>query len=593
MSYDANGNILEYKRNGVAAKPGMDNLIYKYPQVLDLATNKAKLVSNRLRYVYDAVGANEYNITPAGHGTEDIDSQTPEMDANVVRAEVKTFQPATDNYDYDRIGNLIRDRQSKLDHIYWTVYGKIDRIVKAPALNTEIAYDYDAAGNRIGKKVTVNGVSTYTFYVRDAQGNTLGIYTKTGNGPVQWGEQMLYGSSRLGTIHLNVPVPATPMVPVGTATLHDGFEYVRKTYELSNHLGNVLATVSDQKRGVDPGADGTSDYYIADVATANDYYPFGMQMPGRKLYTESEYRYGFGGHEKTDEVKGEGNSYTAQFWEYDPRIVTRWNQDPVVKHGQSAYSILARNPIWFIDPNGADSTLYNSSTGGLIARGVTPALDKTAIWTVDPSAKGFDKNNPWKTAQKLTYTVGGDTKEKGIRGTLLRGNHPLAGKGWKAGDQVYEEDLLDMNVEFNTVVQQWKPFFAQKGKRWDEQIKMMEKCWYCDADQVLKMNAGKKAAFVWMVGPNMPFDLKSQTRKNLQQIQSFAAVIIGQYSFYRGRLMNYDDYGNAAFGAWGKAYGYGLPELTSGADIDQIFHTGKSDPGRDQFFIKYGFVLFK
>ncbi|GAA4321018.1 hypothetical protein GCM10023184_06500 [Flaviaesturariibacter amylovorans] len=97
--------------------------------------------------------------------------------------------------------------------------------------------------------MTVNGVSTYMFYVRDAQGNTLGIYTKTGNGPVQWGEQMLYGSSRLGTIHLNVPVPAAPRVPVGTATLHDGFAYVRKIYEHSNHLGNVLATISVPKKG--------------------------------------------------------------------------------------------------------------------------------------------------------------------------------------------------------------------------------------------------------------------------------------------------------------------------------------------------------
>ncbi|GAA4321071.1 RHS repeat-associated core domain-containing protein [Flaviaesturariibacter amylovorans] len=351
---------MEYKRNGVAAKPGIDNLIYKYPQVLDLATNKAKLVSNRLRYVYDAVGANDYNITPVGHSTEDIDSQTPETDANVVRAEVKTAQPATDNYDYDRIGNLIRDRQSKLDHIYWTVYGKIDRIVKAPALNTEIAYDYDAAGNRIGKKVTVNGLSTYTFYVRDAQGNTLGIYTKTGNQPVQWGEQMLYGSSRLGTIHLNVPVPAAPMVPVGTATLHDGFEYVRKTYELSNHLGNVLATVSDQKRGVDPGADGTSDYYIADVATANDYYPFGMQMPGRKFAVESGYRYGF--NAKEDDVETGLQDYGMRI--YNPALGKFLSLDPLSKKFPwwTPYAFAGNMPIAAIDLDGLEPFVTNTST---------------------------------------------------------------------------------------------------------------------------------------------------------------------------------------------------------------------------------------
>ena len=54
-----------------------------------------------------------------------------------------------------------------------------------------------------------------------------------------------------------------------------------KFFELSNHLGNVLVTISDKKNGVDQDNDGHYDYYKADVVTANDYYPFGMQMPGR------------------------------------------------------------------------------------------------------------------------------------------------------------------------------------------------------------------------------------------------------------------------------------------------------------------------
>jgi hypothetical protein len=29
------------------------------------------------------------------------------------------------------------------------------------------------------------------------------------------------------------------------------------------------------------------------------------------------YTYGFNGQERTDELKGAGNHYTAQFWEYD------------------------------------------------------------------------------------------------------------------------------------------------------------------------------------------------------------------------------------------------------------------------------------
>ncbi len=42
-------------------------------------------------------------------------------------------------------------------------------------------------------------------------------------------------------------------------------------YELSNHLGNVLVTVSDRKAQVQDGTSGTTAYYTADVVTATDY----------------------------------------------------------------------------------------------------------------------------------------------------------------------------------------------------------------------------------------------------------------------------------------------------------------------------------
>ena len=315
-------------------------------------------------------------------------------------------------------------------------------------------------------------------------------------------------------------------------------------------------------------------------------------ISGHEALFASPHRFGFNGQERTDEIAGTGNHNTAQFWEMDPRLGRRWERDPVVKHHESPYAILGNNPIWFVDTNGADSSLYNSNTGAFIAKGVTPEDDKTAIWTVDPTAKGYDKNNPWSTAKQLTYTVGKEQKTE-IGKANLRDNHPLARKGWKYGAQVYEEDLLNMTTEFNGIVNKWMSFFAQKGKEWDKEICSMADCWYCGWDAYNNMVDGKKWAFIGMVGPNMQFDLKSRTRRNQQQIPSFAAVIIGQYSFYNGRLMGYDDYGNTAFGAWGKAYGYDIGTLTNGADLDQIFHTGNSDPGRDQYFIKFGFYRFK
>jgi hypothetical protein len=58
--------------------------------------------------------------------------------------------------------------------------------------------------------------------------------------------------------------------------------------------------------------------------------------------------------EADDEVKGEGNSYTAEFWQYDSRLGRRWNTDPVVKYFESSYACFGGNPIMNVDPKGDD-----------------------------------------------------------------------------------------------------------------------------------------------------------------------------------------------------------------------------------------------
>ncbi len=82
-----------------------------------------------------------------------------------------------------------------------------------------------------------------------------------------------------------------------------------------------------------------------------------MMMPGRKYEPVNVYRYGFNGMEKDNEMKGDGNSYTTEFREYDPRI-SRWlSVDPLTKLNsyQSTYVAYDNNPIFYIDPAGADS----------------------------------------------------------------------------------------------------------------------------------------------------------------------------------------------------------------------------------------------
>ncbi len=49
--------------------------------------------------------------------------------------------------------------------------------------------------------------------------------------------------------------------------------------------------------------------------------------------------------EQTPEIAGVGNHYTAQFWEYDPRIARRWNLDPKPQISISDYAVNSLNPI--------------------------------------------------------------------------------------------------------------------------------------------------------------------------------------------------------------------------------------------------------
>ncbi|MBK8682071.1 MAG: hypothetical protein IPN31_09250 [Bacteroidetes bacterium] len=82
------------------------------------------------------------------------------------------------------------------------------------------------------------------------------------------------------------------------------------------------------------------------ISAKSPHYPFGMLTPGRNWSAGSEYRFGFGGQEQVDEVYGNGNSYTAEFWQYDPRLGRRWNVDPIFKSYESPYATLGNNPIF-------------------------------------------------------------------------------------------------------------------------------------------------------------------------------------------------------------------------------------------------------
>ena len=116
--------------------------------------------------------------------------------------------------------------------------------------------------------------------------------------------------------------------------------------ELTNHLGNVMAVISDEASTADEPT----------IVSLSDYYPYGMTEPGRSWNAGAEgYRYGFNTQENVPEL-GEGHT-TALYWEYDGRLGRRWNLDPITKEYESNYSVFGNSPIYAIDVNGAEYPL--------------------------------------------------------------------------------------------------------------------------------------------------------------------------------------------------------------------------------------------
>lgn len=102
----------------------------------------------------------------------------------------------------------------------------------------------------------------------------------------------------------------------------------------------------------------TIDYWLAEVRQATDYSPFGVQLQTRNLFLSvlgnEGYRFGFNGMEADPEVKGQGNSYTTEFRQYDPRLGRWLTLDPLAPFAPSwtPYRYGFDNPLVFTDMNG-------------------------------------------------------------------------------------------------------------------------------------------------------------------------------------------------------------------------------------------------
>jgi RHS repeat-associated protein len=374
FTFDHNGNIITQKRNGSAAQSGvaLDDLKYYYYNaaggIYDPSTGSTPSnATNKLAYVTDAI---------ASGYTDDIDNQ------------------AVNNYTYDQIGQLKSDAQEQIATIDWTVYNKIRSVTRSTgSTKPDLEFKYDAMGQRMVKvaKPRAGGSPntqefwTYTYYVRDAQGNVLGVYERslpkagaTYTDQIKLKEQNMYGSSRLGTknpdllltsksytftsyngLLLNGTAGAQTTTTVSlTSVVH---KINQKVFEMSNHLGNVLVTVSDAR--VPVNGTGSVGSYGAIVRAGMEYSAFGVVR--RTIANNGNYRYGFNGKEMERELhNNSGDAYDFGARIYDGRLGKWLSCDRFEEKYPdiSPYIFSANCPIAVIDIGG-DSIYIVTANG--------------------------------------------------------------------------------------------------------------------------------------------------------------------------------------------------------------------------------------
>jgi RHS repeat-associated protein len=358
MTYDYGGNIKTLKRKGDATTLNMDDLSYVYGN-----TGKP----NRLTQITEAA--------PVTTMTEDLETE------------------GANNYKYDNIGNLNRDLSEGDKTITWNVYNKITNVaITTPARS--LAYGYDASGNRVRKESTTGGVTTKQWYVRDAQGNTLSVYKQVGTGTLKQDVDYLYGATRVAELIVN-----------RDSAVAWNRHYYRikgnRHYELTNHLGNVLAVVTDRKMAKDTTADApyTPQFYLPDIYSVQNYYAFGQNMPkwstAAGVGDPTKYRFGFNGKEDDDEWSKQDYGFRI----YDGRIGRFLSVDPLLREYPelTLYQFASNIPICGIDLDGLE--FYFSVEGAYLGQG--PNIKDKSMYL---AKEYFGIKNP-KTGKALISAV--------------------------------------------------------------------------------------------------------------------------------------------------------------------------------------------
>ncbi len=201
-----------------------------------------------------------------------------------------------------------------------------------------------------------------------------------------------------------------------------------------------------------------------EIASENDYYPFGMVMPGRN-YNGGNYRFGFNSQEKVDEISGAGNHNTALFWEYDTRLGRRWNQDPKPNPAISNYVVFTNNPILYNDLNGDSiklGNLYDKDSKGTYKNAEKIAAFEAFASTkegnkyiIDRAQKGFVLEGAFMKSLKINTKAEGRQSKNGID---IEFNIDNIGDEARTDDKIGIDGRLKLNFTIDIIYDKTKSF---------------------------------------------------------------------------------------------------------------------------------------
>ncbi len=267
----------------------------------------------------------------------------------------------TSKYTYDHNGNVISDTR---DSIAFAIYEINNLPVSQYKKNgTVIQYAYDVNGSRV-QKYASGGTNTY--YINDPTGKTETVQTGTANSVYTYN---IWGNDMLGQVK-------------------DNAGSLSRYYYLKDHLGDIKM-VLNQSGGVD---------------SYNDYYPFGMQMPGRNLTGTADGRYKFTSKEQNVETTLDYGVYPALGG--SARYYDNWrgqwlSVDPLYQ-GFSPYEYCTDDPTAMVDPNGK----YSYYVDGMpVSEETAESLSESGAATDTKGQQERENEQRKKTDQKTQNAI--------------------------------------------------------------------------------------------------------------------------------------------------------------------------------------------